>query len=119
MKCDSPIKGQQHKSILKTDSPGQSGEGKRVHFLVNEETKSALANASLAADDQVDSEERNMEQLMAAAETAETATATGTSTSTPDKDSSTITIFNENSEVGAHRKSIGSLFKLASFSRVE
>lgn len=45
-------------------------------------------------EEQTDTEERNMEQLMAAADSAaEPAPAS------PDKDSSTITIFNENSEV--------------------
>lgn len=96
MKCDSQSKSQQHKSILKTEAltPGQSGEGKRVHFSVSEEANSAT-NSSTGADEPGDSEEKNMQQLMAAAETAGSA---GSSTS-PDKDSSTITIFNENSEV--------------------
>jgi len=95
-KCESPSKGQQHKSILKSEAltPGQSGEGKRVHFSVNEEANSAT-NSSAAAEEPGDSEEKNMQQLMAAAENAGSA---GSSTS-PDKDSSTITIFNENSEV--------------------
>lgn len=44
-----------------------------------------------------DTEERNMEQLMAAADSA--AEPPASISATPDKDSSTITIFNENSEV--------------------
>lgn len=122
IKSDSPGKvgQQQHKSILKTDavSPATASEMKRVHFMVNEEAAAAAAAAaagvaSLAnaaetsdsqpaeaaavapSDDQPDSEDKNMEQLMAAAETA------GDAVVTPDKDSSTITIFNESSEVNA------------------
>lgn len=45
-------------------------------------------------EDPIDTEERNMEQLLAAANSA------GETTQIPpDKDSSTITIFSENSEV--------------------
>lgn len=93
-------KNQHHKSILKSDAVSPAaGERKSVHFMVNEEAVTAAENAeALAAaavgEEQADSEDANMEQLMAAAESAGNASA-----STPDKDSSTITIFNENSEV--------------------
>lgn len=63
--------------------------------MVNDETgaNASSIDASTVAE-HVDSEERNMEQLMAAAESAG-----GAALASPDKDSSTITIFNENSEV--------------------
>lgn len=80
---------------MKTEAISPAGESKRVHFMVNDEsgaTASAIETPSL--DEQVDTEERNMEQLMAAADSAGEA-----ASATPDKDSSTITIFNENSEV--------------------
>lgn len=96
MKGDTPNRNQQHKSILKSDaiSPS-SGERKSVHFMVNEEVGAATDNAvnealAAAGVEQADSEDANMEQLMAAADGA---------SATPDKDSSTITIFNENGDV--------------------
>lgn len=104
---DTPNKNQQHKSILKSDaiSPA-AGERKSVHFMVNEEAAviaahnaEAEALAAAAGEEQADSEDANMEQLMAAAESAGNASA-----STPDKDSSTITIFNENSEVSLFKR---------------
>ena len=111
LKTESSGKTAQHKSILKSEavmSPS-AGESKRVHFMVGESDQSAAATASTSAatgEDAVaepaageagDSEETNMQQLMAAAGAAEEAV--GESESTPDKDSSTITIFNENAEV--------------------
>jgi len=108
MKGDTPNKNQHHKSILKSDaiSPA-AGERKSVHFMVNEEAvtaaESAEALAAAAGEEHVDSEDANMEQLMAAAESAGNASA-----STPDKDSSTITIFNENSEVSWYNKGLKS-----------
>ncbi len=63
--------------------------------MVNDESgANASAIETPTLDEQVDTEERNMEQLMAAADSAGEA-----ASATPDKDSSTITIFNENSEV--------------------
>ena len=90
MKSDSPTKEQQqqqHKSILKSDaiSPGN----KRVHFMVNDESAAANMDDGAAGSE---SEEKNMEQLMAAAESA-------AEPEPADGDSSTITIFNENGEV--------------------
>lgn len=92
---DDLLRGQQHKSILKTEAISPAIESKRVHFMVNDETgaNASAIDASTVAE-HVDSEERNMEQLMAAAESAG-----GAALASPDKDSSTITIFNENSEV--------------------
>ncbi|XP_046650824.1 centrosome-associated zinc finger protein CP190-like [Daphnia pulicaria] len=91
---DDSLKGQ-HKSILKTEALSPAVEGKRVHFMVNEESgANASAMDTSTVEEQVDNEERNMEQLMAAAESAG-----GAASASPDKDSSTITIFNENSEV--------------------
>lgn len=70
-------------------------ESKRVHFMVNDEAGASVSGTeATTVAEQVDSEERNMEQLMAAAESAG-----GAAVASPDKDSSTITIFNENSEV--------------------
>lgn len=97
MKSDSPSKGQQHKSILKSDavSPCSGEAGKRVHFMVNDETGAATeaTEGVLEAEDSTgDVTEKNMEQLMVASD--------ATAVPAPDdKDSSTITIFNENSEV--------------------
>jgi hypothetical protein len=80
---------------LKTEALSPAVEGKRVHFMVNEESgANASAMDTSTVEEQVDNEERNMEQLMAAAESAG-----GAASASPDKDSSTITIFNENSEV--------------------
>lgn len=85
MKGDSPTKEQQHKSILKSEaiSPGN----KRVHF--NDDSGKAQAGET---EDGAESEEKNMEQLMAAAESA-------AEPAPDDKDASTITIFNESGEV--------------------
>jgi hypothetical protein len=67
--------------------------------MVNEESvaNNAASVETSTIEEQVDNEERNMEQLMAAAESAG-----GAASTSPDKDSSTITIFNENSEVCFH-----------------
>lgn len=69
--------------------------------MMNDESgANASAIDASTPDEQGDTEERSMEQLMAAADSAaEPATASASSSATPDKDSSTITIFNENSEV--------------------
>lgn len=67
--------------------------------MVNDESGANSSTMDTSTpDEQGDTEERSMEQLMAAADSAAEPTSASAS-STPDKDSSTITIFNENSEV--------------------
>ena len=67
--------------------------------MVNKESGANASSVETSTiEEQVDNEERNMEQLMAAAESAG-----GAASTSPDKDSSTITIFNENSEVCFHK----------------
>ena len=85
--------------------------------MVNDESSGNNASnvEAAAVDEQVDTEDKNMEQLMAAADSA----AEPAASATPDKDSSTITIFNENSEVRLPTFHIIYCFSIRHFSKID